>query len=107
MTAKWPEPLDASRTQRAHGALGPVPDPYPALFVFHTDALRHLDYDQPSATILAQLCDVLMIVEASCAKRFAGSQAPINQCSLYLLELLMAIVDEGRRMQKNFLPTQN
>lgn len=105
MNAKWPKPLNPSTTPLAHAALSPVPDLYPSRFVFHTDALRHLDYDQHSATILAQLCDVLMIVETSCAKRFAGSQAPIKQCSVYILEILMAIVDEGRRMQKNYSPT--
>ncbi len=105
MNGKWPDILKFSREVPSQKGSGDGKDAYPGRFVFETEALREISFDQRSASVLAQLCDVLMIVETSCAQRFTGSTAPIKQCSVFLLEILMMILEEGRQTQRNFTPT--
>lgn len=70
---------------------------YPEIFVFHTADLEALDFNARTASILSQLCDVLMLVEKSCARSLNLSTEPIAHCTVFLLEQILRMVETQRK----------
>ena len=93
----------------AHRRLAPQQDfsscDYPEQFLFRSAELENLDYNQASARLLTQLCDTLMLFETSCAQRFTPATEPVAQCCVFILDIVMKIIDEGRRTHRNFTPS--
>lgn len=78
---------------------------YPDQFLFCSAELQSLDYNQASARVLAQICDILILFETACAQRFTPATEPVAQCSVFILDILMKIIDEGRRTHRNLTPS--
>ncbi|MBX9683201.1 MAG: hypothetical protein K2X41_05375 [Hyphomicrobium sp.] len=93
----------------AHLKIAPPPQSssvdYPEQFLFRSAELKNLDYNQASARVLAQICDILMLFETSCAQRFTPATEPVAHCSVFILDIVMKIIDEGRRTHRNLTPS--
>lgn len=69
---------------------------YPEMFVFRRSELEALDLDAKSASVLSQLCDVLMLIEKACARSLTPSTEPITRCSVFILEIFLRMLEAER-----------
>ncbi len=105
MNAASPDKPRGSAHLRSAPTLHGTSADYPEQFLFRSAELESLDYNQASARMLAQICDVLMLFETSCAQRFTPATEPVAQCCVFILDIVMKIIDEGRRTHRNLTPS--
>lgn len=75
---------------------------YPEHFLFRRSQLEVLDYNPQSALILAQLCDLLMLFEKSCARSLNPATQPVAQCTVFILEIFLKMVEAERQSNSDF-----
>jgi hypothetical protein len=91
-------PEHSSLTPEAGQPLHPLSghQDYPEVFVFRRSELEALDFDARSASVLSQLCDVLMLIEKACARSLTPSTEPITRCSVFILEIFLRMLEAER-----------
>ncbi|OYX97985.1 MAG: hypothetical protein B7Y80_17710 [Hyphomicrobium sp. 32-62-53] len=78
--------------------IGPVSrDQYPEHYVFQRSDLESLDTNPQSARVLAQLCDVLMLFEKACARSLSPNTQPVAQCTVFILEIFLKMIEAERQ----------
>lgn len=72
-------------------------DQYPEQYVFRRSELEALDYNLESARVLAELCDLLVHFEKSCARSLSSSTQPVAQCTVFILEIFLKMMEAERQ----------
>lgn len=78
-------------------------DQYPEQYVFRRSDLEALDNNLRSAQLLAQLCDLLVQFEKSCARSLNPSTQPVGQCTVFILEIFLKMMEAERQSNPNFM----
>jgi len=77
-------------------------DQYSEQYVFRRSELEALDYNLGSARVLAQLCDLLVQFEKSCARSLNPSTQPVAQCTVFILEIFLKMMEAENQSNPHF-----